>query len=112
MVIDTNVTTIIGRLTKDAELKQEPLQIGFFTIATNQKKKNSDGSQEPEASFFDVNVFGNYAEVIIPQLKKGQQVSIIAELKQERWTDKEGNKKTRILLVAKSIQIIGGKNAQ
>jgi single-strand DNA-binding protein len=114
MVEDTNVTAIIGRLTRNAELKKLPaLTVGFFTIATNRKKKNPDGSYEPEASFFDVNIFGKYAEIMTPDLKQGVQVSITGELKQERWKD-NGVSRSRVVLLANSIQIIdrGGRNAQ
>jgi single-strand DNA-binding protein len=110
MTEDTNVITVVGRLTKDAELKLEGIQVGFFTIATNRKKKDHNGNYADEASFFDVNVYGNYAGIITPILKKGVQVCVVGELKQERWTDK-GTKqnKSRVVISADSIQIIGGK---
>jgi len=109
MGVDTNVTTVIGRLTKDAELKQSDYSIGFFTIAVNRKKKHADGNYEDEASFFDVNVFGRYAETIIDRLKKGVQVCIVGELKQERWTERgTGNNRSRVVITADTIQIIGG----
>lgn len=113
MAVDTNNITIIGRLTKDAELKQSEYSIGFFTIAVNRKKKHTDGNYEDEASFFDVNVFGRYAETIIDRLKKGVQVCVTGELKQERWQDKgSGQNRSRVLITADSIQIIGGRDVQ
>jgi len=108
---DTNVTTIVGRLTKDAELKQNGgLQVGFFTIASNRKKKKQDGNYTEEASFFDINVFGKYAEIITPRLKKGTQVSVVGSLKQERWKDNAGQARSRVVLTADTIQIFGGVN--
>jgi single-strand DNA-binding protein len=113
MVIDTNITTIIGRLTKDAEMKQAGLSVGYFTIASNRRKKDFNGSYVEEASFFDVNVYGKYAEAIIPKLKKGVQVSIVGSLKQERWRDQRtGQHKDRVVITTESIQILGGKYAQ
>jgi len=111
-MVDTNNATIVGRLTKDAELKNNTgLQIGFFTIATNRKKKKPDGSFTEEASFFDVNVYGNYAETITPRLKKGSQVCIVGSLKQDRWNDKAtGQGRSRVVLEANTIQIFGGNN--
>jgi single-strand DNA-binding protein len=107
---DTNVVTVIGRLTKDAELKREyGLAVGFFNIATNRKKKDSStGNYVEEASFLDINVFGKYAETIAPRLKQGTQVCVAGELKQERWTDRARQQKSRVVIVADSIQIIGG----
>ena len=110
MVADTNVITLVGRLTKDAELKDAPgFSITFFTVATNRKSKDYNGNFIPEASFFDVNAYGKYAEIITPSLKKGVQVIITGELKQERWQDSSGSKRSRVVLVANSIQILGGK---
>jgi len=113
MVADINHTVQVGRLTKDAEIKDASgLKIVFFTIATNRKVKDKSGNFTPEASFFDVNVFGRYAEIMYPDLKKGVQVIIDGELKQERWTDNGGQNRSRVILIANSIQTIGGRNAQ
>ena len=110
---DTNVVTIVGRLTKDAELKQTGISVGFFTIATNRRKKDHNGNYIDEASFLDINVYGKYAETIIPSLKKGVQVCVVGKLKQERWTDdRTGQNKNRIVITADAIQIFGGGNAQ
>jgi single-strand DNA-binding protein len=110
MTEDTNVVTVIGRLTKDADLKQGTgLPVGFFTIATNRKKKDGSGNYTEETSFIDINVVGRYAEIITPSLKKGVQVCVVGELRQERWTDgATGQNKSRVGVTAKSVQITGG----
>jgi len=109
---DTNVVTIVGRLTKDVELKLNTgLQVGFFTIAVNRKKRNLDGNITEEASFFDINVYGKYAEAITPMLKKGTHVCVVGNLKQERWrSGTNGENKNRVVITADSIQIFGGNN--
>ena len=110
-MVDTNIATVVGRLTKDAELKQTGLSVGFFTIATNRMKKEQSGNYIEEASFLDVNVYGKYAETIIPKLKKGVQVCIVGSLKQDRWQERgTGQNKSRVIITAESIQIFGGKN--
>ena len=108
---DTNVNVIVGKLVRDAEIKKTcNLTVGFFTIAVNRKKKEASGNYTEEASFFDVNVYEKYAEVIIDRLKKGVQVSIVGSLKQERWIDKNtGENKSRVVITANSIQILGGQ---
>jgi len=107
---DANVTTVVGRLTKDADLKLNTGQsVGFFTIATNRNKKKPDGNYTEEASFFDINVYGKYAEAITPRLKKGTQVCVVGSLKQDRWKDATGQR-SRIVITADTIQIFGGNN--
>jgi single-strand DNA-binding protein len=113
MVVDSNVTTVVGRLTRDAEIKHIGIAIGFFTVAVNRKKKEANGGYTEEASFLDVNVYDKYAETIIDRLKKGVQVCVVGSLKQERWKEKDtGQNKSRVLIIAESIQILGGKNVQ
>jgi single-strand DNA-binding protein len=111
MTEDTNVVTVIGRLTKDAELRQnQGLSVGFFSIAVNRKKKDGPGGYTEEASYFDISVYGKYAATITPRLKKGTAVCVTGSLKQERWADASGQKKSRVVIAADSVQIIGGKN--
>jgi len=103
---DTNNVTVIGRLTRDAELKQAGMQIGFFTIMNYRKKKENDGSYKKDAMYFDINVYDKYAETIIPRLKKDMQVCVVGSMKQERW-QADGQNKSRIVVTADSIQILG-----
>jgi single-strand DNA-binding protein len=112
MTEDTNVSVLVGRLTKDAELKPHPeLAVGYFTIAVNRKKRKATGKHVEEPSYIDINVYGNYAEIITPSLKKGVQVSIVGSLKQDRWTDQSTKQnKSRLVVTANSIQILGGTN--
>jgi len=110
---DTNVVTVIGRLTEDAELKYSGTQfsgmpIGFFTIANNRKKKEN-GNYVEEASYFGINVYGKYAETIIPSLKKDVQVCVVGSIRQERWADRAGQNKSRVVITANSVQILGGR---
>ena len=103
---DTNTAVVAGKLTKDAEMKQEDMPVGFFTIANNRKKKDRNGVYVEEASYFDVNVYGKYAEAIIPSLKKDTVVCVSGSMKQERWTDREtGRNKSRVVITADAIQI-------
>ena len=109
MTEDTNVSVLVGRLTKDAELKPHPeMSVGYFTIAVNRKKRKATGDEEA-SSYIDINVYGNYAEIITPSLKKGVQVSVVGSLKQDRWTDQSTKQnKSRLVVAANSIQILGG----
>jgi len=110
---DINTVTVIGRLTRDAELKPSQYPIGFFTVAVNRKKKHADGNSENEASYFDVDVYNEYAQIMTPKLKKGMQVCVDGELKQERWIDRETKQnRSRVVIAAKTIQILGGRDVQ
>ena len=109
--MDLNQVTIIGRLTRDAELKSTSngFSVSKFSIAVNRRTKNGDEWKD-EASFFDVTLFGKQAEVLDQYLLKGKQVAIDGELRQERWTDNQtGQQRSKVVIVADNVQLLGGK---
>ena len=83
---DLNHVTLIGRLTRDAELKYTPggLAISSFSIAVNRRRKNGDQWID-EVSYFDINLYGKAAESLKQYLLKGKQVAVDGELRQDRW---------------------------
>ncbi len=106
---DTNHVIIIGRLTRDAETRYTTS--GTCTtkasIATNRSVKRDDKWQD-EASFFDVTIWGKMAEGLSKYLTKGTQIAVDGELRQERW-EKDGQHHSKVVIVANSIQLLGGK---
>ena len=100
MAEDTNALVLVGRLTRDAEAPDKgPVK---FSIASNRRVKIGD-QFEDEVSFFDV-VY--WHKSIIPQLVKGKQICIFGNIKQDRW-EQDGQKRSRIVIDAKSIQLLG-----
>lgn len=112
---DLNRVSIIGRLTRDIGERD----FGFIStgtarlnisIAVNNSKK-SNGQWVDEASFFDVTIWGNTAQNLKQYMAKGKQVAIDGRLKQESWTDNNGQKRARVYIIAENVQLLGG-NAQ
>ena len=106
---DTNHVVLVGRLTRDAGQKylQSGTSVVDFSIAVNRSVKRDDKWMD-EASFFDVTIFGKSGEGVKPYLTKGQQVAVAGELKQDRW-EKDGQKHSRVVIVADTVQLLGGK---
>ncbi len=110
MASDTNRLTIIGRLTRDAELRYTASGTALcsFSIAVNRSvKKGSDWTTE--VSFFDITLWAKQAEGLHKHLVKGHQIAIDGSLVQERW-EKDGVKQSKLRIQADSIQLLGGKN--
>ena len=98
---DLNSVFLTGRLTADPEKKKPKDKcIAEFTIA-----QNNGG-----AEFFDVVVFGGWAENLAA--KKGETVLVEGRLKQERFTDKSGKEHSRMRVVANSVRDFQRKRAQ
>lgn len=108
MAADLNHVTIIGRLTRDADLKytQAGFAISNFSIAVNRRRKNGDQWIE-EASFFEISLYGKSAETLKPYLIKGKQVAIDGELRQDRW-EQDGQSRSKVVIVANNVQLLGG----
>ena len=108
MAADINHIMIIGRLTRDADLKYTSggFAISNFSIAVNRRRKNGDQWIE-EANFFEINLYGKSAESLKPDLVKGKQVAVDGELRQDRW-EQDGQPRSKVVIVANNVQLLGG----
>ena len=101
--MDMNNLSIIGRITRELEMKTiGQTNILNFSIAVGMFKKD-------DTSFFDVTAFGKTAELINQYLSKGSQIGITGSIRQESW-EKDGQKRSRVVINAQNVQFIGGKN--
>lgn len=105
---DINVVSIIGRLTRDVELKHTAggVSVCKFVLAVNRSVKKGDAWAK-ETSFFDVTVFGELGESLQRHLQKGNQVAVLGSLRQERWDKEEGQSTARVEIVADQVQFVG-----
>ncbi len=106
---DINHVVLVGRLTRDAELKyiNTGTAVSKFSVAINKRKKVDEQWVE-EAHFFNIVLWGKVAEALDPYLKKGKQVGIDGELRQSRW-EQDGKSRSRVEIVANNVQLLGGK---
>lgn len=109
MASDLNAVVIVGRLTRDAELKYSAsgTAISRFSIANTQSRKKGDQWVE-EGHFFDAILFGRRADALQRYLVKGKQVAVQGSLQQNRWQDKQtGQNRSRVEIMVNDIQLIG-----
>jgi single-strand DNA-binding protein len=112
MANDLNCVFIVGRLTRDMEVRYASggMAIGKFSLAVNRKKKSGEQWID-EASFFDVTCFGKTAENLSQYMTKGKQVGVGGSLHQDRW-EKDGHSHSRVVINADNIQLLGGGTEQ
>jgi single-strand DNA-binding protein len=107
-----NKVILVGRLTRDVELKYLPSgsSVGTFSIAVGRvwKDKNT-GEQKEEVMFIDVDSFGRSAEIANQYLNKGSKVLIEGRLVQDRWTDANGQNRNRHKILAENIKFMETK---
>lgn len=106
---DINKTILVGRLTRDSELQytNSGYALCKFSVAVNRRKKQGDQWID-EANFFDINLWGKRGESLSQYLKKGSQVAIEGQLKQDRW-EQDGVKRSKVSIDAINIQLLGSK---
>lgn len=99
-----NIVAITGRITKDLELKQAgQTQVTNFSMAVENPYKKDD------ASFFDIVAFGRTAELLNQYCGKGSKIGVDGTLKQDRFTDKEGNNRSVVRITANRIEFLDTK---
>jgi single-strand DNA-binding protein len=105
---DVNHVILIGRLTRDAELKYTAggQAVCKFSLAVNRRRKSGDQWIE-EANFFDVVLWGRAGEAINQYLVKGKQIAVEGELRQDRW-EQDGQNRSKVEIMANNVQLLGG----
>ena len=107
---EINSVVLIGRLTRDAELKytKTGTAITNLSIAVNRSIKKDEQWIE-EASFFNITLWGRRGEGLNQYLQKGVRVSVKGSLVQERW-QQDGENRNRVYIHAENIQLLDSQN--
>lgn len=107
---DLNNFSVIGRITKDAELKTigaKQTPCAEFTIANN-----TGYGQFEKTSFISVQLWGTSATNLVPYLRKGTRVAACGEFTQNDWVDTNGVKHSMWRLSSRSVQLLGAPSSQ
>src|SRR5512136_1151218 len=111
-VSDINQVILVGRLTRDMELKytNTGFAIGKISIAVNRRCKKGDEWID-EVNFFNITLMGKIAESLNKFLVKGKQIGVEGELHQSRW-ESDGQARSSVEIYAGKIQLIGGNRQE
>ena len=106
MANDINSVVLVGRITRDCELKytQGGTAVAKGSVAVN---RYGGKDKDEEVSFIDFALWGKQAESVSQYLLKGRQVCIQGDLRQSRW-EQDGQKMSRIEVNVSSLQLLGG----
>ncbi len=106
--------TIIGNLGQTPEMKFLPdgRPVTNFSVATNRRWTNGDGTQGEEVTWFRVACFGRLAETTNQYLEKGRQVMVVGRVKANAYIDREGVARASLDLIAAEVKFLGNGNSQ
>ena len=104
-----NKVCLVGRLTKDVELRVNDNNIpsARFTLAVNRKHKNANG--EYEADFISCVAWRERAELINKHFGKGSQIGIEGHIQTGSYDKEDGSKVYLTDVIVDSISFIGNK---
>ncbi|MCJ0918677.1 single-stranded DNA-binding protein [Mammaliicoccus sciuri] len=107
-----NSVTLVGRLTKDPELRTTPsgVEVGNFTLAVNRTFTNQQG--EREADFINCIVFRKQAVNVNQYLTKGKLAGVVGRLQTRSYDNKEGQKVFVTEVVCDNVQFLEPKDSQ
>lgn len=105
-MMNVNKVIIVGRLTRDVELKygQSGNGVAKLNIVTSENYKDKDGNWQDRAEFHNVTVFGTTAEKCANNLHKGSTVYVEGKLATNKWTDQSGQTKYQTQIQAQIVQ--------
>jgi single-strand DNA-binding protein len=111
MAGDINRVTLVGRLTRDPELRHLPsgapvLEMG---IAVNGRQQDESGNWVDKPNFFDVKVYGNQAEHLSQYLSKGRRIGSGGRLDWRSWEAQDGTKRSKVDVVAQTVQFLDSR---
>ncbi len=102
-----NKVILVGRLTRDPEVKALPSgqQIAKFGLATGRVFNDKNGQRQELTEFHNITFFGKLADTASQYLKKGSLTLIEGRLQTSSWEDQQGVKKYRTEIIGESLQL-------
>ncbi|MFQ3574048.1 MAG: single-stranded DNA-binding protein [Thermodesulfovibrionales bacterium] len=106
-----NRIILIGRLTRDPELRYAPSGMAFasFSLAVNTRSKQGDETRE-EVLFIDCVIFGKQAENCKQFITKGSLILVEGRLRERKW-EYEGQKKSKMEVLASNVRFLHRKDS-
>ena len=104
-----NNIVLVGRLTRDIELRYIPgngTPVGNFTIAVDREFTTKDGKKETD--FIDIQVWGKSAENCANYIGKGSLVAVQGSIRVEKY-EKDGERRTFTKINANKVQFLESK---
>ena len=107
-----NTITIMGRLTKDPELRRtgSGIAVASFTLAVDRDFAPKNGG-EKETDFIECVAWKNTAEFVSKYFAKGRMAVVSGRLQIRKWQDKDGNKRQTAEVVADNVYFGDSKNS-
>ena len=105
MPADLNRVTLVGRLTRDPELRHSGAgdPICSIRLAVSSRARDESGNWGDKSNFFDVTVFGRQAQTAADYLAKGRRIGVDGRLSWREWQAQDGTKRQSVEVIANDV---------
>ena len=105
MPADLNRVTLVGRLTRDPELRhtQGGDPVCSIRLAVSSRARDESGGWGDRSNYFDVTVFGRQAETASTYLAKGRRIGVDGRLSWREWQAQDGSKRQSVEVIANDV---------
>lgn len=110
--MDLNRVMLIGRLTRDPELRSLPSgrSVASFSLATGRVWTDTNGQKQKQSEFHNIVLWAKLGEIANQFLRKGSKVYIEGRLQTRDWTGQDGIKRYRTEVVAENMIMLDGRS--
>jgi single-strand DNA-binding protein len=102
---DLNRVTLVGRLTRDPELRHtgggDP--VCSIRLAVSSRARDESGNWGDKSNYFDVTVFGRQAQTAADYLSKGRRIGVDGRLSWREWQAQDGTKRQAVEVIANDL---------
>ena len=112
--MDLNRASILGRLTRDPEMRTTPTgkTVTSLGIATNRVWTDQSGAKQEKPEYHNCVIWGKLAEIAGQYLSKGRRVYVEGRLETRDWTGQDGVKRNRTEIVVDNLIMLDGPRGE
>ena len=104
-----NTVALMGRLTYDPELKSTPSGVSVIRFQVACDRNYQKSGEDRQADFIDCVAWRQTAEFVSRYFRKGSMIAVEGSIQTSNYTDKDGNKRKQVEVVANNVSFCGSK---
>jgi single-strand DNA-binding protein len=112
MPADMNRVSLVGRLTRDPELRHTASgdPVCSMRLAVTSRARDESGNWGDRSNYFDVTVFGRQADTVSTYLTKGRRIGVDGRLSWREWQAQDGSRRQSVEVIANDVFFLDSRS--